>query len=519
MAAIPRARKLRDSEAETVLTGGEYEARLRRQFAKTYASSAGWAKERAGAPADAAGARVLASGASLLATPGAHTSTSPTTLPTARLEVSRLADANGADAGDAVVRSVAFHPSGQLLLAAGFDKKVRFFQCDGVRNAKLQTVFLKDMPVHQAAFAAGGGVVVAAGRRRFLYAMDLETGTAERVAPPAGRAERSFERFAECAAGGGDVVALLGARGCVPLLSLKSRCAAGELRMPGSVRAAAFDDSGTLLLTSGEGRGGGGGKGGLGRARGRGRVRRDWDGRDGNGRGGVGRGWAPRPSPPQSLPPARALLPPSPPPPHAHRASTQPSSGGDGVIHTWDLRTRRCLRRDADEGAVGGSALALCGGPGGGSLATGSPTGVVNVYRRGADGSLGAGAGVVVGDGGHGLLGPVRDRAGPTPSTAVATPAAATRPAPARALMNLTTTIDTLAWAPGGQVLACASRMAKDALRIVHGGSLTVFPNWPTSRTPLGHVHCVAFSPGGGLLAVGNAKGRALLYRLHDLPV
>ena len=85
--------------------------------------------------------------------------------------------------------------------------------------------------------------------------------------------------------------------------------------------------------------------------------------------------------------------------------------------------------------------------------------------------------------------------------------------------MNLTTTIDTLAWAPGGQVLACASRMAKDALRIVHGGSLTVFPNWPTSRTPLGHVHCVAFSPGGGLLAVGNAKGRALLYRLHDLPV
>ena len=270
MAAIPRARKLRDSEAETVLTGGEYEARLRRQFAKTYASSAGWAKERAGAPADAAGARVLASGASLLATPGAHTSTSPTTLPTARLEVSRLADANGADAGDAVVRSVAFHPSGQLLLAAGFDKKVRFFQCDGVRNAKLQTVFLKDMPVHQAAFAAGGGVVVAAGRRRFLYAMDLETGTAERVAPPAGRAERSFERFAACAAGGGDVVALLGARGCVPLLSLKSRCAAGELRMPGSVRAAAFDDSGTLLLTSGEGRGGGG-EGGVGTGTGAGK--------------------------------------------------------------------------------------------------------------------------------------------------------------------------------------------------------------------------------------------------------
>ncbi len=65
------------------------------------------------------------------------------------------------------------------------------------------------------------------------------------------------------------------------------------------------------------------------------------------------------------------------------------------------------------------------------------------------------------------------------------------------------------------QILAMASRMKKDALRLVHLPSCTVFSNWPTSRSPLGYVHSLAFSPGGGYLAIGNAKGRTLLYRLH----
>ena len=69
------------------------------------------------------------------------------------------------------------------------------------------------------------------------------------------------------------------------------------------------------------------------------------------------------------------------------------------------------------------------------------------------------------------------------------------------------------------QILAMASRMAKDALRLVHLPSCTVFSNWPTSRTPLGYVHSLAFSPGGGYLAIGTARGTALLYRLHALPV
>jgi U3 small nucleolar RNA-associated protein 18 len=84
--------------------------------------------------------------------------------------------------------------------------------------------------------------------------------------------------------------------------------------------------------------------------------------------------------------------------------------------------------------------------------------------------------------------------------------------------MHLTTSIDSLAFGADCQLMVMASRMKRDALRLVHLPSLTVFSNWPTSRSPLHYVHSVALSPAGGYLAVGNAKGRVLLYRLHHYP-
>ena len=47
------------------------------------------------------------------------------------LETSRMKDANQHEPHDSVVRSVEFHPGGQLLMTAGLDKKIRIFQVRG----------------------------------------------------------------------------------------------------------------------------------------------------------------------------------------------------------------------------------------------------------------------------------------------------------------------------------------------------------------------------------------------------
>jgi U3 small nucleolar RNA-associated protein 18 len=402
VAARPMLRKLREEEEEVAVSGRDYERRLRQQHAKLNPRAASWATTKPKEKADAAAEALLTRAGGLLA--GART------LPPGRLEATRLRDANQEEPAQAVIRSVEFHPSGQLLMAASLDKHLRFFSVDGVDNPKVQSIYLEDMPVHKAAFANGGAQVIATGRRSFFYVLDLETAKMERVAGVFGREERSFESFAASPAS--QTAAFFGRDGAIPLVSLTTRQATGTLKMNGTARAGAFSADGQQLLTS----------------------------------------------------------------------------GGDGMIYLWDMRMQRCLEKYSDEGSIGGAALAAS--PDGATFASGSTSGIVNVYRhpapRGASGSV--------------------------------APAAALSLAPLKALPHLTTTADTLAFSADGAVLAMASRMKRDALRLVHVPTLTVFSNWPTSRTPLHYVHSLAFSPGGGYLAVGNAKGRVVLYRMHHYP-
>lgn len=102
------------------------------------------------------------------------------------------------------------------------------------------------------------------------------------------------------------------------------------------------------------------------------------------------------------------------------------SSGTDGVVHVWDVRMRRCVVRFVDDGCVRSTALAAT--PGGEMYAAGSDMGVVNLYKAEA----------VLEEAGAGM--------------------GAASPAPVRALMQLTTTVDTLRFSPDGQMLAMASR-------------------------------------------------------------
>jgi U3 small nucleolar RNA-associated protein 18 len=174
------------------------------------------------------------------------------------------------------------------------------------------------------------------------------------------------------------------------------------------------------------------------------------------------------------------------------------TTGSAGEVAEWCLRTMRCQARYRDEGSTGGTALAAH--PSGTRFAVGSSLGVVNEYALGG----GSGAWGGGGDGGGGsALGHLFQRSAPL------------APKPLHAYLNLTTAIDHLSYGGGGEVLSLSSHRSKEYLRLAHVGSGRVFSNWPTARTPLGYVTGGAVqSPGGGYLALGNDKGRVLLYRL-----
>lgn len=168
----------------------------------------------------------------------------------------------------------------------------------------------------------------------------------------------------------------------------------------------------------------------------------------------------------------------------------------NGEVSEWDARLNRVVARWMDAGAVGTTVLALGGRSGraqhlGGDrwVAVGSSSGVVNIYdRREWQAS-------------HS---PAQDQAG-----------IPRNPTPVRALDQLTTPISHVGFAPDGQFMAMASRWKRDALRLVHLPSCTVYRNWPTSNTPLGRISAVAISPGSEHLAVANEQGRIRLWEIR----
>lgn len=80
--------------------------------------------------------------------------------------------------------------------------------------------------------------------------------------------------------------------------------------------------------------------------------------------------------------------------------------------------------------------------------------------------------------------------------------------------MNLTTKINNIVFNHDSQLMVISSNFKKDQLKIIHVPTATAYANWPTDRTPLSKVGCVAFSPNSDYLAISNDRGLVLLYTL-----
>ncbi|XP_056672578.1 U3 small nucleolar RNA-associated protein 18 homolog [Monodelphis domestica] len=153
------------------------------------------------------------------------------------------------------------------------------------------------------------------------------------------------------------------------------------------------------------------------------------------------------------------------------------ASSVDGEVYIWDVNTRKCLNKFTDEGCLRGLSIAVSRN--GQYVACGSSSGVVNVYNQ--DTCL-------------------REA----------------NPKPIKAIMNLVTGVTSMAFSPTTEILAISSNEANEAVRLVHLPSCTVFLNFPMNRIKqISLAQTLDFSPRSGYFALGNNKGKALLYRLH----
>lgn len=408
IAKVSRLRKLRKEEDEAVISGSAYVSRLRAQHEKLNRGT-DWAqldskpkRYDSDEESESENGAVVASGYKgdenlddILRTNEELVVRRGAKLLPGMLEYSQLVDANAEDPSNGPINSVQFHRNHQLLLAAGFDRKLRFFQIDGKRNKMMDVIFFEDCPIRKASFLPDGSQVIVAGRRKFFYSIDIVQGSLDKVGPLTGREEKSLEVFE--VSPDSRTIAFLGNEGYILLVSSKTKELIGTLKMNGTVRSVAFTHDGQQLL----------------------------------------------------------------------------SSGGDGHVYHWDLRTRTCLHKGVDEGSINGTAL--CTSPVGNLFAAGSASGIVNVYNR------------------EDFLGGKRK--------------------PLKTIENLTTKVDFMKFNHDAQILAICSRMQKSSLKLVHIPSFTVFSNWPPTK--VGYPYCIDFSPASGFMAFGNDAGKVMLYKLH----
>ena len=431
-----RVRKLRTERSETnPLSGSVYQERLRQRFVDTTTSHITWAQTPEPSnvlPSDPSKENdTLEEGPSISTSLLAPTSLRP--LRQGRIQMKRCPDVNRSDPSRAVVQVVRFHPAARdpdrpLVLTAGLDKTLRFFQCGEQQSEKVHGVHCKcplhefyfwiaslrcshcfwfvllthartvpNFPIYSASFLGSSGNVVVTGRRPFFYHFDTDSGKVDRHAKIPGREEKSWER--SVASPDGRTLALLGNDGYILLYDVqqKSCRTTQHCKLNGSVRTVCFSPEGSELF----------------------------------------------------------------------------ASGSDGDVYRFDVRnSHRCVERFSNLDGTVTSSLAVARR----TWAVGAESGVVNLY--GADDE---------------------DRAERTPL---------------KSILNLKTSVDALCYNFDGQLLAMSSRREKDALKLVHIASRTVFSNWPTSQTPLGYVWSLDFSPASRFLAIGNDQGKCLLYKI-----
>lgn len=81
---------------------------------------------------------------------------------------------------------MSFHPSEDLLLTSGLDRKAKLIavrsKAESEHTHKLvQSIFLQDLPIYKCAFVQGGQEAIFCGNRKHFYTYDLRANKVNKV--------------------------------------------------------------------------------------------------------------------------------------------------------------------------------------------------------------------------------------------------------------------------------------------------------------------------------------------------
>ena len=251
-------KKLKKEKEEDLITGKDFQERLREQFTKmnSGADIYKWAYDKNEAEEETnesenSGENSLEK---LLKTNKKaidveeHSNIKDSSI----LRITQLADLNKEQTHNSIISSLCFHPTkDNLALTAGLDKKLKLFAIDSHDNSSslVQTVNTIDMPISSAKFLNDKEIIIS-GRRKHYFVYNLETNKLDRCNglfshhKEISSLEKLFVSESHYAFGTDE--------GYILVYDARNKTYRYDIKISGSVNSVCFDRNGINMYTVGD---------------------------------------------------------------------------------------------------------------------------------------------------------------------------------------------------------------------------------------------------------------------------
>ncbi|XP_025946279.1 U3 small nucleolar RNA-associated protein 18 homolog isoform X3 [Apteryx rowi] len=236
------------SDAEKTLSKKQFKKRLQEEFQRAMGGVPAWAdRENRKKSRRTASDSDSDEDDDLLCRTGNFISNSES-LPRGVLQMKSCLPANQERLAGGKLSTVQFHPSAQVILTAGRDRSVSLFQVDGIKNPKIQSIYLESFPIYKACFSADGEQVIATGtHHKMFYVYDMMGGSIIPVHQVRGMEEKFVKNFE--VSPDGSFMLLTGTSGYLHLLSMKTKELISTMKVNGRSTASAFTPDSSKIYT------------------------------------------------------------------------------------------------------------------------------------------------------------------------------------------------------------------------------------------------------------------------------